>query len=326
MIPLLPLYAAGAVLHWVGSKPKRLAWPVISVGNLSAGGTGKTPFTIALARLLTREGFHVDVLSRGYGRAGTDVERVDPNGSAERFGDEPLLIAREAQVPVYVGAQRFEAGELAEREATTGAGVHLLDDGFQHRHLARQIDIVLINSEDLNDWLLPAGNLREPLGALRRASVFAVPAGDDSAVERLQSMKLQQPIWRFRRDTIVPQLSGPVVAFCGIARPGQFFAGLERAGMTVAARHAFRDHHRFTARDLDLLTALARRTGATALITTEKDRIRLRPLERERAVPSIPLVTVGLRIVFEDETGVAAWLRQALKANSGDCPCEKIEV
>src|SRR5271154_1232201 len=114
MVPLLPLYAASSALRWAGSQPKRLGWPVISVGNLSAGGTGKTPFTIALAKLLVREGFHVDVLSRGYGRAGTDVERVDPDGSAERFGDEPLLLAREAAVPVYVGAQRFEAGTLAE--------------------------------------------------------------------------------------------------------------------------------------------------------------------------------------------------------------------
>jgi len=325
MIPLLPLYAAGAVLRWVGAKPKKLAWRVISVGNLSAGGTGKTPFTIALAKLLMREGFHVDVLSRGYGRAGTSIERVDPSGNAERFGDEPLLIAREAEIPVYVGAQRFEAGTLAEREAKTGGGVHLLDDGFQHRQLARQVDIVLINSEDLNDWLLPAGNLREPLGALRRASVFAVPTEDDAAVERLQSMNLSQPIWRFRRETIVPEragppLSGPVVAFCGIARPEQFFASLERAGVKVAGRQTFRDHHRFSARDLALLTSLAKETGATALVTTEKDRIRLGPLEQElqRSIPPIPLVTVGLRIVFEDEAGVAAWLRRALKADSDD--------
>jgi len=325
MIPLLPLYAAGAVLRWVGSKPKRLAWPVISVGNLSAGGTGKTPFTIALAGLLVREGFGVDVLSRGYGRSGNAVERVDPDGSAERFGDEPLLIAREAGVPVYVGAQRFEAGALAElgKEAIGGAHlpVHLLDDGFQHRQLDRQMDIVLVNSEDLDDWLIPAGNLREGLGGLRRASVFAVPAGDDAAVERLRRLNFEQPIWRFQRemtvpDMTVPRIAGPVVAFCGIARPEQFFSGLEQAGVRVVGHHAFRDHHRFTARDLTLLMDLAKKFNATALVTTEKDRIRLGGLVAESS-PATPIVTAGLRVVLEDETDVVRWLRAALKGDSG---------
>src|SRR5580658_4881069 len=143
MLPLVPLYAAGAALRMaalrIGLRPvRRLQWPVISVGNLSAGGTGKTPFTIALAKLLVRNGLHVDVLSRGYGRTDTAVMRVDPAGSAERFGDEPLLIANAAQVPVYVAAKRWLAGQLAEREyALHGklGGVHLLDDGFQHRQL-----------------------------------------------------------------------------------------------------------------------------------------------------------------------------------------------
>jgi tetraacyldisaccharide 4'-kinase len=348
MVPLLPLYAAGAVFRMLGQRPKRLAWPVISVGNLSAGGTGKTPFTIALAKLLVGEGFVVDVLSRGYGRSATTVERVDPDGSAERFGDEPLLITREARVPVYVAARRFEAGVLAEdagREAGPSTSlphpsdkdlspgtpvrsaqddnisfdsrdasdtvVHLLDDGFQHRQLARQVDIVLVNSEDLNDWLLPAGNLREPLSALRRATVFAVPVGDDEAIGWLRKRDLEQPVWRYRREMTVPDVAGSVVAFCGIARPEQFFAGLTAAGVNVVARHAFRDHHRFDLRDFRMLIELVKRTGATALVTTEKDRVRLGSLEAEFP-DSIPVVTAGLRIVLEDESGIAAWLRKAL--------------
>src|SRR5277367_3799169 len=116
LVPLVPLYAAGLAMHMAGFRLgalplRRLRWPVISVGNLSVGGTGKTPFTIALAKLLAREGWHVDVLSRGYGRKDTAaVRRVDTAGSAEEFGDEPLLIANSTAVPVYVAAERWRAG------------------------------------------------------------------------------------------------------------------------------------------------------------------------------------------------------------------------
>jgi tetraacyldisaccharide 4'-kinase len=154
-LPLVPLYAAGAALRLVWLKPERLKWPVISVGNLSTGGTGKTPFTIALAKLLGNQGVHVDVLSRGYGRKDMDSSEVLLNGSAEEYGDEPLLIARETGVPVYVGAQRSQAGWLAETVAAEQGlvnGIHLLDDGFQHRQLVRDVDIVLVNSEDLREW------------------------------------------------------------------------------------------------------------------------------------------------------------------------------
>jgi len=309
-LPLVPFYAAGAALRRIGMTPKRLAWPVISVGSLSAGGAGKTPFVIALAQLLKREGFYVDVLSRGYGRLGTAVERVDPQGDAERFGDEPLLIAREAGVPVFVGAQRFKAGQLAEQ--ATKAGVHLLDDGFQHRQLARDVDIVLVSSEDLGDSLLPAGNLREGLGALKRADVLAVPAGDDSAAARLWGMGLKQPIWEYRREMDVPTVSGSTVAFCGIARPEQFFSGLEQLGVSIAARKSFRDHARLGWRDLELLRKLAAEVGAETMLTTEKDRIRLGDLKRKwKKMPQ--LVAVGLRVVLGDETEILRSLAERLK-------------
>jgi tetraacyldisaccharide 4'-kinase len=303
------LYGAGAALRLAVITPKRLAWPVVSVGSLSAGGAGKTPFVIALAKLLQQESLHVDVLSRGYGRVGTAIERVDPEGNAERFGDEPLLIAQEAGVPVFVGAQRFEVGRLAEQE--TKAGVHLLDDGFQHRQLYRDADIALVSSEDLNDWLLPAGNLREGLRALRRATVIAVPAGDDAAVARLRRMGLEQPIWRFSRQMEMTKVDGPVVAFCGIARPEQFFAGLEGAGIRIAKRKVFRDHHRFEEQDLDLLRKLASDAGAAGLVTTAKDRVRMGALVG-RLERTTPVLTAGLRIVFEDEAEVAAWLKARL--------------
>ena len=157
------------------TSPAQLKWPVVSVGNLSVGGTGKTPLVICLAELLGREGFAVDVLSRGYGRSHRMVERVDTEGSAGRFGDEPLLIARQAGVPVYVGASRYEAGRLAELElGGAGPRVHLLDDGFQHRRLARVVDVVLLHRSDLHQRLLPAGRLREPLSSLGRADVIVL--------------------------------------------------------------------------------------------------------------------------------------------------------
>src|ERR1700752_4234048 len=179
LAPLVPVYAAGAALRDLrirnGWEPvRRLRWPVVSVGNLSTGGAGKTPLAIALARLLTSRGFHVDVLSRGYGRTSREAARVSPDGTAAEFGDEPLLIARETGVPVYVALQRYQAGLLAEAEADAASAAgeqnigqsespsaHLLDDGFQHRQLHRDVDILLMNRADWHDSLLPAGNLRE---------------------------------------------------------------------------------------------------------------------------------------------------------------------
>ena len=165
---------------------RRLRWPVVSIGNLSTGGAGKTPLTIALAKLLTARGFHVDVLSRGYGRRSALSLAVKPNGTAEDFGDEPLLIARDASVPVYVGAKRYEAGLLAEAGWEASGRdeprqsqfpiAHILDDGFQHRQLARTVDILLLSRTDWSDTLLPAGNLRETLHAARRATLIAFPA------------------------------------------------------------------------------------------------------------------------------------------------------
>ena len=137
LAPLVPLYAAAVRAKNLAyergwARPKRLRWPVVSIGNLSMGGSGKTPLTIRLAQLLRERGFAVDVLSRGYGRQSKVVERVTTGGSAEEFGDEPLLIAEAAGVPVFVGANRYRAGMLAEASAA-GPVLHLLDDGFQHR-------------------------------------------------------------------------------------------------------------------------------------------------------------------------------------------------
>lgn len=302
LLPLVPLYRLGLALREVrlesGLEPvRRLRLPVVSVGGLSAGGSGKTPMTIALAEALTRRGVYVDVLSRGYGRRSQAALRVDPDGDAEVFGDEPLLMARAAGVPVYVAAQRYEAGLMAEAALPDATrGVHLLDDGFQHRQLHRDVDIVLMDGGDLGDHLLPAGNLREPLGAFQRATVVAVPADELELEAKLKVEGWQGPVWRVRRRMEVPAIDGPVVAFCGIARSEQFFAGLEAAGLHLASRIAFADHHRYKEHDLDCIRDAARSIGAAAIVTTEKDRVRLGAQGE-----SLGLRTAGLRVEIENE-------------------------
>lgn len=312
--PLVPAYCLGLALRKLqlrtGLKPiRRLRWPVVSIGNLSTGGAGKTPLTIALAKALTARGLHVDVLSRGYGRRGSAHPLlVDPGGIAENFGDEPLAIARESQVPVYVAAERYEAGVMAERPVPSSLGLHLLDDGFQHRQLARNIDILLLNRRDLNDHLLPAGNLREALHAAARAHVIAIPEDEPEVEARLRSIGWQGTVWRIRRHMEVPRIDGPVAAFCGIARPDQFFKGLESKGVKLAARTAFADHHNYNAGDLARIESEARRVGAKALLTTEKDRIRLGAL-----AASFPIQTVPLRIEIEDEPAAIDWILHSLR-------------
>jgi tetraacyldisaccharide 4'-kinase len=313
--PLVPAYRLALALREAelrsGLKPvRRLRWPVVSVGNLSAGGSGKTPLVIALAKALTARGVEVDVLSRGYGRRRSSALPllVELNGTAEDFGDEPLEIAREAGVPVYVSAERYEAGLLAEHSVLSGFGLHLLDDGFQHRQLARDVDILLLSRRDLADHLLPAGNLREALHAAERADVLAVPEDEPEVAEWVKSQGWEKSVWRLRRRMDVPQVDGPVVAFCGIARPEQFFDGLERAGLRLAARFAFPDHHRYAAGDLERIATAAQKAGAAVLLTTEKDQARL-----GATAPSLPIQAVPLRIEIENERAEIDWLIRAMR-------------
>jgi tetraacyldisaccharide 4'-kinase len=285
---------------------------------LSAGGAGKTPLVIALAKALAARGVHVDVLSRGYGRRSAVPLLVEMSGTAEEFGDEPLVIAREAEVPVYVAAERYQAGLLAEASqqvsepASQRVGVHLLDDGFQHRQLHRDVDILLLSSEDLSDHLLPAGNLREALHAAERANVIAIPVDEPEVAEWMQARGWNGMVWRVRRRMDVPQIDGPVVAFCGIARPEQFLVGLDRAGLRVAARFAFPDHHSYTAGDLERVTSAAQKAGAAAVLTTEKDRARLGAMA-EKFPATVALQTVPLRMEIEDDAGAVDWLIRTLR-------------
>ena len=274
MNPLGSLFGAGVqirnTLYDRGLlKSRRLAGPVVSVGNLSVGGSGKTPFVLLLGDLLRARGVEFDVLSRGYGRQTRGVLEVDAGGSAGRFGDEPLLIARKLGVPVILGEDRYAAGVLAEEKF--GARLHLLDDGFQHRALARDFDIVLVTPEDARDRLLPAGRLREPLGSLTRADAIVLASGAPADVLPTNSKQ----VWRVRRAILADNVPERPVAFCGIARPRSFFLQLQKAGIEVAAEAVYRDHHIYTESDIRELLALKRNAEAGGFVTTEKDAINL---------------------------------------------------
>ena len=326
-MPLVPLYAVGLWLkRRFAGEPKRLRWPVVSVGSLSTGGAGKTPVVSALAELLERHGVAVDVLSRGYGRGSGAVERVDPEGTAARFGDEPLVLARTG-LQVWVGADRYAAGVLAELEEPTsqervvghpapsypsqvreGWGtrslaveqrVHLLDDGFQHRRLARSLDVVLLTREDVADWLLPTGNLREPLGRLRGAG--AVVLREEEAPELRDAVARLAPgvpVWVVRRLLSLSVEAERLVAFCGIARPESFFAMLP---VPPVAKLAFPDHHVYTERDVDRLLRIARQAKGEGFVTTEKDAVKLTASMRGRFGK---VCVAGLRVVILDEAAV----------------------
>jgi tetraacyldisaccharide 4'-kinase len=246
-----------------------LQGPVVSIGNLTVGGSGKTPFLILLGELLNQQSIPFDVLSRGYRRLTTGEARVDPLGSPRDYGDEPLLIARKLGVPVIVGGDRYAAGRLGEERS--GPRLHLLDDGFQHRRLAREFDIVLATSSDARDSLLPTGRLREPPSSLKRAD--AVVLTNDMTKDGLRLGS--QQVWRVTRDIVAPQTKEPCLAFCGIARPQNFVVQLRAAGVVVAGTRIFRDHHRYSAEDLRQLLRLRKEHGAAAFVTTEKDAVNL---------------------------------------------------
>jgi len=335
--PFVPIYAAGLALkQTLARKPRALTWPVISIGSLSAGGAGKTPAVIALAELLAANGYSPTVLSRGYGRAATarnTPDEVVPHApaAADRFGDEPTLIAQRTGLPVWVCADRWAAGHAAEQQAlahtfnptteqasteSTHPPLHILDDGFQHRRLARTLDIVLLTANDLADTLLPAGNLREPLTALPRADIVILR--EDEAAALTPHLPANKPIWIIRRTLRFP---GPMkifaagvrpMAFCGLARPEGFIASLREAGCGVAAGLSFPDHHRYTPADIEKLKRTARQHQATGFITTEKDAVKLTPALRARIEDLGQLMVVALDATFTDPEAVVQTLRELL--------------
>jgi tetraacyldisaccharide 4'-kinase len=319
------LYGAAATWRrqWYGRDPARrrqLRQPVISIGNLRAGGSGKTPIAAAVARLLLRSGERPSILSRGYGRPrprdGVTIvsDGVEVRADFESAGDEPLMLARMLPgVPVLVGASRYLSGRLAEEKL--GATVHLLDDGFQHVELARDVDLLVTSEEDLTDQPLPAGRLREPLLAAANADAALVHAGYDAEAERIGRLLGLSTVFRVERTLGVPRLIGngdtvvvptdePVFGVAGIARPERFFTDLASEGWRIVGTMTFRDHHRYTDRDIARVSAAVRSAGAPLVMTTEKDAVRL----TGRDLRGLPVAAVPLTARIEPAAGFAAWL------------------
>ena len=269
-------------------KSRRLRAPVISIGNISVGGSGKTPFVIMLGELLKARGIHFDVLSRGYGRKTRGAAVVQANGSPAEFGDEPLLIAQRLGAPVIVGESRFEAGLLAERNSIPQ--LHLLDDGFQHRALHRDFDIVLLTAEDANGKLLPAGRLREPHSSLQRADAVVLAGNAEAELFPLH----HKFIWRLHRGVTVRDVPPHPLVFCGIARPQAFISQLEELGIKPSGTVFFRDHHSYNAKDVQRLLQAAERYKSAGFIATEKDALNLGDLRNTLQPLSVARVTMEL--------------------------------
>jgi tetraacyldisaccharide 4'-kinase len=316
LLPLTPLYGAALAAkrrlqHWGWLKQNRLKSPVISVGSISAGGAGKTPMVLMLARALRHRGYAVRILTRGYKRSSSVTARVNPSDDATKQGDEPVLLAQRSGVPVYVGSDRYHAGLLAEQdEPSEKLVVHLLDDGFQHRKLARDVDIVLLTQADVDDTLLPAGNLREPLSALADANIVVLREEEAEilrgVVTGLSSQDTPPAIWIIRRTLSLGEagevaLPARPFAFCGIARPESFIRMLAARGYEPMDSIFFPDHHAYTEADALQLVEHARRCEANGFATTEKDAVKLTRALRNRLETVGPIVVARLSVELMEE-------------------------
>jgi tetraacyldisaccharide 4'-kinase len=274
-----------ALFRWRIRKPARLSGVVISVGNLTAGGTGKTPMVVWIAERLRAEGKRVGILTRGY-RSRPDIAAGEPQS-------DEVAIYRERLVPhanLGVGPNRFANGLILARH---GVEWFLLDDGFQHQQLARDVDIVLIDATDPfgGNHLLPAGLLREPKSALARADIVVVTRSDQAlGIETVVRRYTTAPIFyatvelldvfpfpgQSQAQSSIDWRIEKLFAFCGIGNPEAFFNDLNRWGFQVVGHAGFSDHHKYSQVEASKLEEQAKQSGAKALICTEKDVFNLR--------------------------------------------------
>lgn len=318
-------------------RRRRLLRPVISVGNLSVGGTGKTPVVAAIAQWLIEQGQRPAILSRGYARRNNvDGVVVVADGeslraSIDESGDEPMMLAR--QVPgaiVCVSAERYLAGVLAERQL--GATIHILDDGFQHIQLARNLDVLVTTVGEIpNGKVIPAGRLREPIDAAALAQVLVVSdATAGAAASEAWALGVSQACAAVRKLGAPVALRLPeaedvelgaenrqpgdgneqsrkIFAVAGIAHPQRFAQSLKDAGWNVVDSMAFKDHHRYTPRDVAAIHSRMTTVGASAVFTTDKDAVRFDGID----VP-FPLYRVPLHVEFEPSTALFDSIRAVL--------------
>ncbi len=320
---LLPLKLLHRLLTWLNNllydrnlrKIHHLDKPVISIGNLAMGGTGKTPICADLADVLSQRGFRVAVLSRGYKRRNPHtVQKVDPHGDWRDYGDEPVMIAmRNPQALVCVGADRAAAAELAR---DWNPDVYLLDDGFQHRKLHRDCDLALLDVTRDMPGLWTRDLFREPWSALKRARAVALTRWDGRDTKAWEAnIRRANPNAAIFRASFAPRrlttLDGrhmdlsdlrgaAVAAYSGIARPAQFFDILGGLGARVTTTLALRDHQPITPKQLRQLTRQARADGAEMVVTTEKDAVKL-----DKTAPSAILVCfLAMDVKWEDPEGI----------------------
>lgn len=296
-------------------RQRRLPARVISMGNITTGGTGKTPAAVALALEARRRGLKPCVLTRGYRGSLRGPVVIKPGMRAGEAGDEPLLMAGKlGDIPVVKCADRYEGGMFALAEIEPRPDLFILDDGFQHRRLYRDRDVLLINARDPfdNGKLLPMGLLREPLEAMGRADVVVITKARDintkPIIETIRRHNRRAPVFGavFRLSSVmdasgekrpVGWLKGKdVYAFCGIGEPGSFRDSIAGAGAILKGMRAFEDHHRFTAEDVRKISNEAHVKGAPWIITTEKDIMRLRDID----VPE-NLLTLEIEFVAEGD-------------------------
>jgi len=307
---------------WYERRPAsrvRLPRPVISIGNMVVGGSGKTPIVAAVARLLMASGHRPAILSRGYGRRSTGLIVVTDGSGAlvpvEESGDEPQMLARDLPgVPIVVDVDRARAGRLAVERFNPG--VLILDDGFQHLHLERTIDLLVLSTADLNDRVLPSGRLREPLSAAREADAVLV-YGDVAEAKRVaasagvpHAFGVSARLLPLRAiATAAPPEAARVVAVAGIARPERFFDALRRQGHEVVREQVFADHHWFTAADVRKIEREAQGSVVDCVVTTAKDAVRL---ERHRSAMSLPWAILPMTVAIEPGAEFETWLGQYL--------------
>ena len=312
---------------WYARDPLRrhqLQQPVVSVGNLGVGGSGKTPVVVRVAELLMAAGERVSVLSRGYGGSFAGDALVVSDGtsvlaSSALAGDEPVMLALALPgAVVAIGPRRDVVGRAVE--ARFGRRVHVLDDGFQHLRLERDLDLVCLDVRDLEDQPLPAGRLRESPPALARADCILLTRLEAASEQELNALEARlgpARTFRVERRAIgwrtlgghAAQPPGPAFLLAGIARPERFEHDVAAAGVPVAGRAFFRDHHRFRADELRSVEKQARAAGATALATTAKDAARLDylpPLE-------MPVVVLHVGAHVRDETRLRERLLSAVQ-------------
>ncbi len=337
--PLAMVYAAVTRLRTVAYKKgllrtTKLPVPVISIGNITVGGTGKTPLVAHISRILANEGRKVCILTRGYGRKDAAKRLVVSDGlkviaDVDHSGDEPFWLAQELKgvAAVVCDPDRAAAGQWAVEHLDSN--VMVLDDGFQHLQLARDLNILAIDAR--NPWgggrLLPAGRLREAAQGVSRADcVIITRAAMASEIQELKTTLRQlmgnRPIFtshmrttgirELRASQLEPAvgIAQPVAAFCAVGNPASFFDHVLKDGLPLAHTHAFPDHHQYNQADINRLSEEAKRAGSASFITTAKDAVKLGKLEF-----GLPCYVLEIEIVIDEEDQFVELIRTVISSS-----------